>query len=165
MNEHPPKARVLGPGVVLGMGLGGFLDGIVFHQILQMHGMLSARVSNLHLVGAKVNMFWDGVFHLVMWLMTVAGVALLWRAGARAKGRWCGATCAGALLLGWGAFNLVEGAVNHHFLELHHVYEVAGLSGWDYAFLGSGALLVIAGMLLIRNGSRSPQGKLDSKHD
>ena len=30
-------------GLVLGLGMGGFVDGIVFHQLLQTHNMLSAR--------------------------------------------------------------------------------------------------------------------------
>jgi uncharacterized membrane protein len=28
-------------GALLGIGLGGFVDGILFHQILQLHNMLS----------------------------------------------------------------------------------------------------------------------------
>ena len=28
-------------GTVLGIGMGGFVDGILFHQILQLHNMLS----------------------------------------------------------------------------------------------------------------------------
>ena len=30
------------PAIVLGIGLGGFLDGIVLHQILQWHHMLTS---------------------------------------------------------------------------------------------------------------------------
>jgi uncharacterized membrane protein len=136
-------------GLVLGMGMGGFIDGILFHQILQVHAMLSARIPNTDLVGAKVNMFWDGIFHLAVWLMTAAGIALLWRAG-RQKVRWCGVSFVGALLVGWGLFNLVEGVVDHHILQLHHVYELAGQSVWDYAFLASGVLLIVAGIMLMR---------------
>jgi uncharacterized membrane protein len=32
----------LAPGVWLGIGLGGFVDGIVLHQILQWHHMLTS---------------------------------------------------------------------------------------------------------------------------
>lgn len=155
MIGSPGTSPIRGAGVMLGMGLGGFLDGIVFHQILQLHGMLSARISNQDLLGAKINMFWDGVFHLVVWLMTAIGVGLMWRAGGRAKVQWCKATFMGSLLMGWGAFNLIEGLINHHLLELHHVYELAGLSGWDYAFLGSGALFTITGALLIRGRGKA----------
>jgi uncharacterized membrane protein len=32
----------LSPGVLIGIGLGGFVDGIVLHQILQWHHMLTS---------------------------------------------------------------------------------------------------------------------------
>jgi uncharacterized membrane protein len=52
--------------------------------------------------------------------------------------------------LGWGVFNLVEGVIDHHVLHVHHVYERAGESIYDYAFLASGALLMFLGWALIR---------------
>ena len=35
-----PSIRL--PGIVIGVGLGGFVDGILLHQILQWHHMLSS---------------------------------------------------------------------------------------------------------------------------
>ncbi|MGD9755596.1 MAG: DUF2243 domain-containing protein, partial [Acidimicrobiia bacterium] len=32
---------VLGPGLLIGIGLGGFVDGIVLHQVLQWHHLLT----------------------------------------------------------------------------------------------------------------------------
>jgi uncharacterized membrane protein len=37
--DHRPLLRT---GLVLGVGLAGFLDGIILHQILQWHHMLSS---------------------------------------------------------------------------------------------------------------------------
>ena len=34
--------RILPAGLLLGIGLGGFVDGIVLHQILQWHHLLSS---------------------------------------------------------------------------------------------------------------------------
>lgn len=48
--------------VVLGIGLGGFIDGIVLHQVLQVHEMLSNKIAATNYIGKSVNMFWDGVF-------------------------------------------------------------------------------------------------------
>ena len=59
-------------------------------------------------------------------------------------------TFTGALLAGWGLFNLVEGIIDHHLLNLHHVVERLGKSVFDYAFLASGVLLLVVGCLLIR---------------
>ena len=56
----------------------------------------------------------------------------------------------GALLLGWGLFNLIEGVVDHHLLELHHVVERLGPSVWDWLFLASGVAFVATGAMLTR---------------
>jgi uncharacterized membrane protein len=137
-------------GTVLGIGLGGFLDGILFHQVLQLHGMLTARIPKDTLVAAEINMFWDGIFHAFTWSMTVLGVVLLFRAARFPGVRWSGRTFAGALALGFGLFNLVEGTINHHLLHLHHVVESLGVSVWDWLFLASGIVLMGAGWLAIR---------------
>ena len=47
----------------MGIGLGGFFDGILFHQLLQIHNMLSAKYPNTSIANLEINMFWDGLFH------------------------------------------------------------------------------------------------------
>jgi uncharacterized membrane protein len=137
-------------GAVLGIGLGGFVDGILFHQLLQLHGMLTAWVPKTSIANVEINMFWDGIFHTLTWIMTVVGLALLFRAGERREVPWSRQVLIGALLLGWGSFNFVEGLIDHHLLGVHHVVESAGLSVWDYAFLASGLALIAVGWMLIR---------------
>jgi uncharacterized membrane protein len=145
------RARpLLSAGLALGIGMGGFVDGILFHQILQFHNMLSARIPNTDYVGAKVNMVWDGVFHAGVWTITAAGIVLLWRAGRRGDANLSGRLLCGALLMGWGLFNLIEGLIDHHLLQLHHVYEPMGLSIWDYAFLLWGAAMALGGWTFAR---------------
>lgn len=113
--------------------------------------MLSARRPPTTVANIEINMFWDGLFHTFTWIMTAAGIALLFRAGRRPEVPWSGRTLVGSLLLGWGLFNLVEGIINHHLLHVHHVVERAGgVSIWDWLFLASGALLITAGVVLIR---------------
>jgi uncharacterized membrane protein len=144
---------LIAAGVVMGAGLGGFVDGIVLHQILQWHNMLSAQIPPNDLVAAKINMFWDGVFHAGVWLLTVLGIYILWFAGKQRDVPWSGRTYVGSLLVGWGLFNLIEGGINHHYLGLHHVYEYAeNKFAFDAAFLGFGVLLIIIGILFIRTG-------------
>ena len=138
-------------GTVIGIGMGGFVDGILFHQIFQIHNMLSARIPTDTLVGAKVNMVWDGLFHGVVWIATAIGIAMLWRAVKQADVLLSGKALLGSILLGFGLFNLIEGIIDHHILHLHHVYEVMGQSVWDYLFLGSGVALIATGWLMIRD--------------
>ena len=136
---------------MIGIGMGGFIDGIVFHQILQVHNMLSARIPTTTLVGAKVNMVWDGAFHLGVWVATAIGIKLLWDAARRDSLQIAGQAFVGTLLLGWGLFNVVEGLIDHHLLHLHHVVEAMGESAWDYAFLGWGAVMIVIGLALMRS--------------
>jgi uncharacterized membrane protein len=140
--------------VVLGIGLGGFFDGILFHQILQTHAMLTGWIPKTSIANIEINMFWDGLFHAVTWTTTVIGVGMLFRAARLPDVPWSERILVGGGLLGWGLFNLVEGVIDHHLLGVHHVYENAGLSIWDWLFLGSGALLIAAGSAMIRTGSR-----------
>ena len=141
-------------GTLLGIGLGGFVDGILFHQVLQLHSMLSARLPQDVLINVKISMVWDGLFHAFTWLMTVAGIAMLWHAGKRDDVPWNGRLLWGALLLGWGIFNVVEGLIDHHLLGIHHVVERLGPSVYDYVFLGSGVVLIVAGILIIRSADK-----------
>lgn len=144
-------------GTVLGVGLGGFVDGILFHQILQLHNMLTGRIPKDTIANVEINMFWDGIFHTFTWLMTCAGVWMLFRAAQRREVVLSTRTLLGSLALGWGLFNLVEGLVDHHVLHLHHVVERLGVSAFDYAFLASGVLLMAGGWLAIRGDERAPE--------
>ncbi|MBB5715191.1 DUF2243 domain-containing protein [Sphingomonas aerophila] len=148
-------AKTTGPlttaGMAIGIGMGGFVDGIVFHQILQIHNMLSARIATDTLVGAKVNMVWDGIFHAAVWMATAIGITLLWKAIKRPDVLLSGTALFGSILFGFGLFNLVEGLIDHHVLNIHHVYERLGQSVWDYVFLASGVALMLTGWLMIRD--------------
>lgn len=146
------RRPLIAAGLLLGAGMGGFVDGIVFHQLLQWHNMVSGWRPPTNLVDAKINMFWDGVFHAAVWLMTALGLVLLWRAGGREDVPWCGRTVSGAWLLGWGLFNTIEGTIDHLVLGIHHVDEYAANPlGPDLAFLASGIGLSLAGWALIRS--------------
>jgi uncharacterized membrane protein len=153
MPRHSP---MIGAGILIGAGMGGFVDGIVFHQILQWHNMLSAQLPPVDVVSIKINMVWDGLFHAGVWIMSAVGIALLWRAGTRTDTGWSGRVLLGAALSGWGLFNLVEGLLDHHLMRLHHVYEYTpDHLPYDLAFLAFGAVLLVAGIALVRSGSRT----------
>lgn len=141
---------LLGGGLLLGAGLGAFIDGILLHQVLQWHAMLSNRLPPTELVASKVNMFWDGVFHLLAWFATLAALTLVFRELPRAEARVRSRALPGAMLAGWGYFNVVEGLIDHHVFALHHVHPGADELAWDVGFLGLGALLIAAGAGLAR---------------
>jgi len=143
--------RLALPGTLLGLGLGGLVDGILLHQILQWHHMISHREPVGTLLGLQRNTLADGVFHAGAWLAILAGIVVLWVRLGRAAQPVAQRVLWGWLLVGWGAFNLVEGVLNHHLLGVHHVRDDLGAPlGWDLGFLAFGALLVVGGWLLQR---------------
>ena len=149
------QSKVTAAGVLLGIGLGGFVDGIVLHQIAQWHQMLSAVVPPESMAAMKRNMAADGWLHAAVWIATFAGVMVLWRAlrgpGALPSTR----HLLGNMLLGWGAFNLVEGILNHHLLELHHVRDLPQhVPAYDWIFLAVGGIGFILAGLALRAGQR-----------
>jgi uncharacterized membrane protein len=154
----PARRFPYSPGVLFGLGLGGFFDGIVFHQLLQWHHMLTSDgypPDSLHNV--QVNVFWDGVFHASTYIFAVAGLILLWRAAHRRHLWWSGRLLTGTLLIGFGAFNLVEGLVDHQILGIHHVNETVPRETWiywDLGFLAWGAIMLVA-----RSDRRPPRSR------
>ncbi|MCW2683586.1 MAG: rane protein [Blastococcus sp.] len=143
-------------GLLFGLGLGGFLDGIVLHQILQWHHMVSAQRPPTTLAGLEVNTMADGFFHLATWLLVVAASLTsirAWRQGRLAPNL---SFHAGLVLAGWGIFNVVEGIVDHQLLGVHHVRDDLGAPlSWDVGFLVLGAALIAGGRLLHRRGVRA----------
>lgn len=156
MTRRPPKL----PAFVLGLGLGGFLDGIVLHQVLQWHHLLSDTGDNPidTVAGLETNTLADGLFHLATWTLVAAGMVLTVRAWQRRELAPPWRVHLGLVLAGWGVFNLVEGLVDHQLLGIHHVRDDIGAPlGWDLGFLAFGIVLIASGAALARSaGVRRP---------
>jgi uncharacterized membrane protein len=156
----PPSLQL--PGIVLGVGLGGFVDGILLHQLLQWHHMLTStnhdhigvKYYDPHTVsGLEMNTVWDGVFHVVCWISVLTGLAILYARVTSGRRRvWASRVLWGWILAGWGLFNLVEGILDHQILGIHHVRGGPHQLWWDMGFLALGALLLAGGWLLQRGG-------------
>lgn len=137
--------------IVLGIGIGGFIDGIVFHQLLQWHEMISNKIPPVTLLAKSVNMFWDGIFHAFNLLVVITGIVLLWQLLERKNINKSAKLFFGGLLVGWGLFNIVEGIINHQLLKLHYVKDVTNnVEAWNYGFLFISALILLLGFFLGR---------------
>ncbi|MGW4568751.1 DUF2243 domain-containing protein [Streptomyces sp. NPDC004561] len=167
----PAPAGLQLPGIVLGVGLGGFVDGIVLHQLLQWHHMLTStnhdrigvKYYDPHTVsGLEMNTLWDGIFHVVCWLSVLTGLGILYSRVTRDRRRvWASRVLWGWILAGWGVFNLVEGLLDHQILGIHHVRGGPHQLWWDLGFLALGALLLAGGWLLQRGGGPfDPEGSV-----
>lgn len=98
-------------GILLGIGIAGFIDESVFHQLLQWHNFYWATDPHGRIVS-------DGLFHVVSTLVLLWGTLRLWFDAAQ-PGR---ALLAG-ILMGAGGFNGYDGIVQHVLLHLHLVNE------------------------------------------
>lgn len=142
------------PSVVLGAGLGGFFDGIVLHQLLQWHHLVSNRESPSTLAGLEANTRWDGIFHAAMWSMVAIGVALVVKQRREPTSYDTRLLLAG-VLLGWGGFNVSDSILNHWLLQLHHIREgVPGELAYDVGFFTVGLGLLGMGWLLASGDRR-----------
>jgi uncharacterized membrane protein len=148
--RRTPRGALVGP-FLLGMGLGGLIDGILLHQVLQWHHMLSARWPATTATDLRMNIWADGLFHAGATALAVLGGWILWHRVHLRRPVPALREIGGGLMCGWGSFNLLEGVVNHHWLELHNVREAADPLLWNLAFLLlAGALPVFCGVWMIR---------------
>ena len=157
--KHPSLFRA---GLVLGLGLGGLFDGIVLHQILGWHHMVCTTdtCQPASIAALQRQIVQDGYFDFTVWALTLAGVALLFRATRAKSPPGSEKYFAGAVLAGWGAFNFIEGLIDHQILGLHHV-----LPGnphqllYDLLFLASGLLLAASGWALAGAGRERAEAR------
>jgi uncharacterized membrane protein len=150
-----PKMFPTASGILFGLGLGGFFDGIVLHQILQWHHMLSSWYPTNTIENLRLNTLWDGLFHSATYVFVVLGLYLFWKVAHRQHLYWSGKLMWGTALIGWGAFNVVEGLIDHELLGVHHVNELVAPGDfiyWDMGFLVWGALMLAGGWALYRSG-------------
>jgi uncharacterized membrane protein len=156
-----PELRSLGwAGYLLGFGLGGFFDGILLHQILQWHHLLSL-VTRPPFQDIRIQILADGLFHLLMYVIAFIGLWKLWKARHQ-----FGAAGGDRLLLanaatGFGAWHILDGVLSHWLLGIHRVRLDSGnLLFWDLLwFVVFGVAFVVLGWWLRRsNGSFGGRG-------
>ncbi|ARO34229.1 hypothetical protein NXC14_PC00696 (plasmid) [Rhizobium sp. NXC14] len=137
-------------GIALGFGLGGFFDGILLHQILQWHHLLSGRDQE----GRDIRflILTDGLFHALMYVIAAAGLWLLWRARSSLVAAVVGDRLIGNALLGFGGWHIIDAFLSHWILGLHRIrMDVANPLLWDVMWLSVfGVIPFLAGIALRR---------------
>ncbi|MCM3123633.1 MULTISPECIES: DUF2243 domain-containing protein [Bacillaceae] len=148
------KKNFLGIGsFILGFGFMGAMDGIIFHQLLQWHSVVTDTTRPGQIAS-------DGIFHFGVTVALVIGGILLWLAGRPSEVSRGVNRLVGGFLTGAGIFNLVEGLINHHLLKIHRVKPGdPNALFYDISFLALGLLLVIAGEAIRRK--RPANGKVE----
>lgn len=134
---------------VLGFALGGFFDGVLLHQILQWHHLLSLVPG---VASLREQVLWDGYFHAFMYLAGTAGLVGLWRA-RRQLGEAPRPALPGLLMLGFGAWHIIDSVLSHWLLGIHRIrVDSPNPFLWDMIWLiAFGLIPTIAGGLLLRH--------------
>ena len=149
---------------MLGLGFGGFIDGIVMHQVLQWHHMVSSKESPDTLDGLQLNTLADGLFHAASFFLVVGGVIVLiahWRQGRLAHS-W--AYHGGLIVAGFGLFNIADSIVNHWLVGAHHVRDdLGGPLSWDIGFFVLSVALTGLGWMLYRRADRGASATADAR--
>src|SRR5215217_5798960 len=135
------------PGYVLGFALGGFFDGILLHQILQWHHLLSTINGD----DFRFQVAADGYFHALMYVIAVVGLWMLWTSRhdpARSSGR----LLVAGILIGFGIWHIVDAVLSHWLIGIHRI-RMDSISPlfWDLLWLGLfGLVPVLLGWILGR---------------
>jgi len=140
--------------ILLGFALGGFFDGIMLHQVLQWHHLLSLVPGAGDL---RAQILWDGLFHVLMYVLAVIGLAGLWRRGREGMDR---RQLAVLLLLGFGLWQIVDVVLFHWILGLHRIrVDRPDPLLWDLGWLFAigGPPLLAAAMLRRRSLATGPR--------
>ncbi len=125
---------------LLGFALSGFFDGILLHQILQWHHLLSAVGGDL-----RFQVVADGWFHVAMYAVAALGLWKLWRARAGLAAPVAARRVAAWGLIGFGAWHLVDAVGSHWLLGIHRIrMDAASPLAWDLAWAAAFGLAPLA---------------------
>lgn len=136
-------------GLCLGFAAGGFFDGILLHQVLQWHHLLS-NLGTAPFDDLRVQILADGLFHMVMYLVAAIGLWLLWRR-PRSRRFWAD------FLIGFGLWHILDAVLVHWILGLHNIrIDVANRFVWDLLFFALGVIVLALGLVLARRPGHPP---------
>lgn len=144
-------------GAVLGFALGGFFDGILLHQILQWHHLLSLVPG---MADVRLQVLWDGYFHALMYVIAAVALFGLWRAHKSGQEGW-GQPLFGVVLVGFGLWHIVDSVASHWVLGIHRIkLDSPNPLIWDLIWLTAfGIVPLVIGVLMLR-GFRPRASKL-----
>ncbi len=141
------RRRSLISGVLCGVGLAGFVDETVFHQLLHWHHFYDKSTPSWGLIS-------DGMFHAASWVCIVGGLFLFAdlrrRASLGALWLWSG------FFFGLGGFQLYDGTVQHKWWRFHQIRYHVDILPYDLVWNVLAATALLVGVLLLLGARRQP---------
>src|SRR3954464_7311151 len=106
-DRHVSDRALFAPAFVIGFAFSGLFDGILLHQVLQWHHLLSL-VEGEPLRDLRVQVFADGAFHILMYGLAALGLWFLWFRRKALAVEGSSRRFSGGLAMGFGAWNVVD---------------------------------------------------------
>jgi uncharacterized membrane protein len=106
------------PIFFLGLALGGFFDGILLHQILAWHHLLSNVDAASDM---RTQLLADGAFHALMYVVAVTALHRIWKRRASIAAHSSGRALGGWALLGFGSWHVIDAVFSHWITGIHRV--------------------------------------------
>lgn len=152
------RSRLRWPGFLLGLALGGFFDGILLHQILQWHHLLS-NVEAMR--DMRLQLMADGLFHALMYLVAAIAIAGLWRRREALAWPGAGRMLGGLALSGFGAWHIADGLFSHWITGIHRIrMDSPDPLMWDLIwFFAFGVLPAALGWVVLRGTGDGGDGR------
>jgi uncharacterized membrane protein len=133
--------RSLLSGALMGVGVAGFVDEVVFHQLLHWHHFYDLSTPSWGLIS-------DGLFHTFSWFCMVAGLFLF--ADLRRRHSWHKLRHWAGFCIGLGGFQLYDGTIQHKWWQIHEIrYDVA-LLPYDLVWNVIAVVVLVLGVVLWR---------------
>jgi uncharacterized membrane protein len=154
-----PSRRLSVAAAFLGFALGGFFDGILLHQILQWHHLLSGLPQAAD--DLRFLVLTDGLFHLAMYLVAAFGLWWLWTARAVLAEQGHGRAVFAFGMVGFGTWHVIDAFVSHWLLGIHRIRMDSEMPLlWDLLWLGIfGLVPIIIGLWSRRSGDGTGTGR------
>jgi uncharacterized membrane protein len=149
--SEPFSGRLRWAGYLLGFGFGGFFDGILLHQVLQWHHLLLG-IKRAPFQDIKVQILADGLFHVLMYFIAMAGLWLLWKARRQYAQPGADRMLLGNAFIGFGVWHILDGILSHWILGIHRIrMDVENVLFWDLLwFFVFGIAFVVIGWMIRR---------------
>lgn len=137
----------------LGFALSGFFDGILLHQVLQWHHLLSGLRTGVF-ADLRVQVMADGLFHAGMYAIAVVGLWQLYRARSHLARPGANRRFIANFWIGFGVWHVLDALLSHWLIGIHRIrMDVAHPLPWDVAWLVLfGVVPLVIGLRLRRRG-------------
>lgn len=139
------KTKNLWAGILFGLGFVAFIDETIFHQLLHWHKFYDRSTTAVGLIS-------DGLFHAFSWFATVGALYLV--ADLMRRHAFWHKMFWGGKLLGGGGFQLYDGIIQHKLMRIHQIRYNVDILPYDLIWNITAAIMIIAGLLLIRSARK-----------